>query len=398
MKYVALGAGLGGLRTGLDNAGWSCVLAIDSDPEVAVFHRSVFGDCIIAAHRHLDGGDFPPHDLLAYSLPKEPFSSPTASGWSQTREPTALETCLKIVDKCSPNHILLETGYRFLRQQGGYPMSWCLDALIQRGYDAEWQVLDASWFGVPQSRPRLTIFAFQRKLYESDDSERASIAERIRSRLCNYSSGSSREFHSGLVSESVTNTFPRVGRAADGKRCVWASAGIARGDYFTSYQLNGIARGPVWSLADIARLPPEMNAGLAAVRYFARGGITKPRFRRTGFSYCVGGKVSAAPLLAVPIVSDEQHEMKEALRKVSNWIRFQDGWLIFRLTPDRAAFLFGPGSEKIANALSKSSMTAGKQYRLLGNMAAPSVIEVVAHTIEHTLAKRRCVVSAVTDS
>jgi len=76
---------------------------------------------------------------------------------------------------------------------------------------------------------------------------------------------------------------------------------------------------------------------------------------------------------------------RAALLENANWVRDEEDHVVFRLTPARAALLFGPFVEAIQGALVAESCGITKQYEMLGNMVSPEVARRLGVSVRDVL-------------
>lgn len=155
-------AGAGGQSFGLERAGFAHSAAIEIDPdacETLRLNRPSWDVREIDVHE-LDGVEFYGIDLLAGGVPCPPFSI-AGKQLGADDERDLFPQALRLVEETQPRAVMLENvkglaSARFVsyRQQ-------ILDRLHDLGYETEWQVLNASEYGVPQLRPRFILIALR---------------------------------------------------------------------------------------------------------------------------------------------------------------------------------------------------------------------------------------------
>ncbi|EID55140.1 DNA cytosine methyltransferase [Saccharomonospora xinjiangensis] len=164
-EVVEICAGAGGQALGLEKAGFEHALAIELDENACNTLRTNRSTWKVAEGDVADLSVWDPADyegvaLLAGGVPCPPFSiAGRQLGASDERDLFAW--AVEQVAVVRPRALLLEnvrglsmprfTGYR----------QHVLDRLTQFGYVAEWRLLHASDFGVPQLRPRFILVALK---------------------------------------------------------------------------------------------------------------------------------------------------------------------------------------------------------------------------------------------
>ncbi len=174
LTCVSLFSGCGGLDTGLEQAGFRVVFAMDSDARCAESYRLNSPDTPFVTRRI---GELPVEeiagliaeqgveevDLLAGGPPCPAFSKSRFYRKEKPRaldDPVAAETVggyLRVLEALRPRTFILENvkglAYGVHRQ--------ALDTILNRakelGYSVEWHVVNAADYGVPQIRERCLV-------------------------------------------------------------------------------------------------------------------------------------------------------------------------------------------------------------------------------------------------
>ncbi len=399
-RFVDLCAGIGGSRAGLEAAGWACELALDLDIHAVSVHRAVFGNCELGDVRELRPTSIPAHDVLFCGIPAGPVRI-QIEGWDQHQGSNVFDGLTAVVLATGAKGVLLEGGYRFLEAQCGFAMARMVRLLTSIGYQVEWLVVNASWFGVPQTRPRVVIFGRQVEHghVEGRISERAlksyAVEESLASRVTRGMVHQLSHLEIGSIERTLETVKPRIGRARPQSCRPFGSAGVAVGDRYVSVRISVRKPRPRWTLGDICLPGCQQKVRPRSVRYYARQGVTRPRLRAGHHAHCVGPKMSAAPLFAIPSEAMSDPAVDEAVQKHTNWRRYEGNMLVCRLTPERAVLLFGPLSEAFSEALSESKAGITRKYRMIGDMAAPFALRAAARECGRLLDRRPCPLSTV---
>lgn len=155
-------AGAGGQALGLERAGFDHACAVEIDENAAQTLRINRPNWKVRAQdvRELNGREFRGVDLFAGGVPCPPFSiAGRQLGPDDSRD--LFPTALRLIEECRPRAVLLENvpglgtaKFREYRRE--------LAGKLERlGYRPQWQVLNASNFGVAQLRPRFILVALK---------------------------------------------------------------------------------------------------------------------------------------------------------------------------------------------------------------------------------------------
>lgn len=175
MNTIEMCAGAGGQALGLHNAGFSHSVLVEIDEFACkTLHRNNetlklgWGEIIegdLKAFARDRAAEFKGKiALVAGGVPCPPFSKAGKQLGSKD-ERDLFPTALEIVRKVRPQAVLLE-NVSGLKDPvfAGYRKS-IQDELQELGYESEWELLNASEFGVPQLRPRFILVALQKSIW-----------------------------------------------------------------------------------------------------------------------------------------------------------------------------------------------------------------------------------------
>lgn len=164
LRVVEICAGAGGQALGLHNAGFKSLLAVELDATAAETLRQnshgrvVVGD--VADPRVWTPSEYEGVDLFAGGVPCPPFSiAGKQLGSSDERDLFAW--AVEQVAIIKPRALLLENVRGLAAPRFSAYRQRVLDRLTQLGYVADWRLLFAADFGVPQLRPRFVLVALR---------------------------------------------------------------------------------------------------------------------------------------------------------------------------------------------------------------------------------------------
>lgn len=162
LTVLEICAGAGGQALGLEVAGFELVSAVEIDHNACATLRAnrPQWQVIEGTVTEVDGAQFRGVDLLAGGVPCPPFSiAGKQLGSSDERD--LFPEALRLVREVNPKAIMLENVPGFASARFDTYRSELFWKLARLGYDAEWRVVNACWFGVPQLRPRFVLVAFR---------------------------------------------------------------------------------------------------------------------------------------------------------------------------------------------------------------------------------------------
>lgn len=182
-RFAEFFAGIGLVRLGLEQAGWSVAFANDIDPIKYEIYDGHFGDAadhfIVDDVRNIDSEAIPKVTLATASFPCTDLSIAGGRRGLYSGESSAFWAFAEILERLGsrrPPLVLLENVTGFLTSHAGNDFRSAMLALNALGYAVDPFVLDARWF-VPQSRPRLFVVG---KLDTDSDTSQLTAPTRTR--------------------------------------------------------------------------------------------------------------------------------------------------------------------------------------------------------------------------
>lgn len=162
LTCVEICAGAGGQSLGLEQAGFWHAAAVELDADACRTLRlnRPYWNVIETDVHHFKAAEYRGIDLLAGGVPCPPFSI-AGKRLGADDERDLFPQALRLVEECEPAAVLLENvpGLATARFDGY--RAQVLDWLHGLGYVADWQVVNACEFGVPQLRPRFILVALR---------------------------------------------------------------------------------------------------------------------------------------------------------------------------------------------------------------------------------------------
>ena len=164
-RVVEICAGAGGQALGLELAGFENELAVELDRDACATLRHnrpnwkvAQGD--VASTGVWDPGDYVNIDLLAGGVPCPPFTI-AGKQLGATDERDLFAWAIELCGTVRPRALLLENVRGLSLPRFSAYRQHVLDRLGQLGYVADWRLLHAADFGVPQLRPRFVLVAMR---------------------------------------------------------------------------------------------------------------------------------------------------------------------------------------------------------------------------------------------
>lgn len=195
MKFIDLFAEIGGFRRGMELAGHECVGFCEFDKFATASYTSMHlltleqrerlnkmplkqrqkeilkeeyrnGEWYANDIRRVYAGDIPRADCWCFGFPCQDISvAGKQLGFQGNRSSLFFRVMYligQLEEENRPTYLFVENVKNLLSVNGGWDFARLLIEMEQRGYDAEWQVLNSKDFGVPQNRERRFIIGHLR--------------------------------------------------------------------------------------------------------------------------------------------------------------------------------------------------------------------------------------------
>ncbi len=167
MHSIEICAGAGGQALGLEQAGFNHLDLVECEPAACATLRCnrpewrvIEGDVRKYTATHLLG-----IELVAGGVPCPPFSH-AGKQLGADDERDLFPEALRLAEECRPLALMLENVRGLLDPRFEAYRQGILSRLKALGYEAEWKLLQASDFGVPQLRPRTILVALRKPIAE----------------------------------------------------------------------------------------------------------------------------------------------------------------------------------------------------------------------------------------
>ncbi len=167
LASVEMCAGAGGQALGLEQAGFEHEALVEIDAHCCNTLREnrpkwniIEGDLT-----SFDGTPYKGIDLLAGGLPCPPFSI-AGKQLGKEDERDLFPAGLRLISEIKPRAVMIENVRGLMGANFEDYREYILKKLSKLGYKAEWKLLHASEYGVPQLRPRAILVGVQKNISE----------------------------------------------------------------------------------------------------------------------------------------------------------------------------------------------------------------------------------------
>ena len=163
INQLDLFSGIGGFHLGFERAGFevtSYFSEIDKHA-VAVYKHQFKNSTYVGSVTDIRGEDLPKIDLITFGSPCQDFSlAGKRTGMGGQRSSLILEA-IRLIQECRPRVFVWENVKGTFSSNSGEDFASILQAFTDiGGYRLEWQLLNTSWFGIPQNRERIYLVGY----------------------------------------------------------------------------------------------------------------------------------------------------------------------------------------------------------------------------------------------
>ena len=161
LTFADMFCGIGGFHIAAARLGMRCVFACDIDAEARRAYHQNFRVEPAGNITEIPADSIPDHDILLAGFPCQPFSIiGDMRGFDDARG-NLIFNVAEIIDAKRPSAFVLENVRQLATHNRGRTMQTIISELQNLGYRADWKVLNALDFGLPQKRERTIIVGFQ---------------------------------------------------------------------------------------------------------------------------------------------------------------------------------------------------------------------------------------------
>jgi len=161
-KFIDLFCGIGGFRVALEKKGFECVFSSDIDKVAQGMYFKNFGEKPEGDLTEIPEKRIPSHDILCAGFPCQSFSISGKQGGINDKRGRLFYEIIRIAEYHQPIIMILENVKNILSIDNGKVIKTIEAKLFEIGYDVQRHVLNASNFGIPQSRERVYFVCLRR--------------------------------------------------------------------------------------------------------------------------------------------------------------------------------------------------------------------------------------------
>jgi len=164
LTVLEICAGAGGQSLGLEAAGFAHTGAVEIDANACNTLRANRPDWDVIEDdvHNVKGQDYRGVDLIAAGIPCPPFSM-AGKQLGADDERDLFPQALRLVRQAKPTAVMLENVRGLASAKFADYRNQVLAELDRLGYIADWQILNACNYGVPQLLPRFLLVALRRR-------------------------------------------------------------------------------------------------------------------------------------------------------------------------------------------------------------------------------------------
>lgn len=164
MKFIDLFSGIGGFRMGMEMAGHECIGHCEIDKfankSYIEIHNLKEGEWFAENIKEVRSEDIPAADVWCFGFPCQDISVAGKKRGLNGERSGLFYTVIDLIKgqekKNKPSILFIENVKNLLSVNGGWDFANILAEMDEAGYDAEWQIINSSWY-LPQHRERVFI-------------------------------------------------------------------------------------------------------------------------------------------------------------------------------------------------------------------------------------------------
>ena len=170
MNFIDICAGIGGFRSGLEQAGHKCIGYVEIDKYARKSYEAMYDtneEWTAEDITKIQSEEIPQADLWCFGFPCQDISVAGRQKGLQGERSGIFYSIINLLKSKDtedrPEWILVENVKNLLSLHGGREFTEVLYQISEAGYDAQWYLINSKDHGVPQNRERVFIIGHLRE-------------------------------------------------------------------------------------------------------------------------------------------------------------------------------------------------------------------------------------------
>lgn len=167
LKFLDFFAGIGGFRSGFEQAGMKCVGYCEFDKYARLSYQAMYDTSLewtATDIRDVQGKDLPKADIWTFGFPCQDISiAGKQKGLQEGQRSRLFFEIMRLLDEAKENRpqwIIAENVKNLLSIDKGWGFYSVLSEMVSRGFSVEWRVFNSKAYGVPQNRERVFVVGY----------------------------------------------------------------------------------------------------------------------------------------------------------------------------------------------------------------------------------------------
>ena len=168
LRYAEFCTGIGGFRLGIEQSSLNAnaVYTNEIDDSCENTYTNNFGSKFNSKDIFtLNPADLPDFDMICSGFPCQPFSQAGLEQGFNDPRGTIFFKLMEIINIKHPSIVFFENVPNLVRHDKGRTYYTIKDSLEKAGYNVSAEILDSTYFGIPQRRPRIYIIGLQKSSF-----------------------------------------------------------------------------------------------------------------------------------------------------------------------------------------------------------------------------------------
>lgn len=167
MKFLDFFSGIGGFRSGFEQAGMECVGYCEFDKFARLSYQAMYdtsNEWTATDVREVHGNDLPKADIWTFGFPCQDISiAGKQKGLHEGQRSRLFFEIMRLLDEAKenkPQWIIAENVKNLLSIDKGWGFYSVLAEMGKRGFSVEWRVYNSKAYSVPQNRERVFVVGY----------------------------------------------------------------------------------------------------------------------------------------------------------------------------------------------------------------------------------------------